>query len=353
MKYLKLLTAHKNIDTSIYNMKYSCVAKCLDVAEHNKTSMHYSTIATRFPLPNDYAEVEYIQTTSNKGRIVLDNFDLTDVGIGHSIRFKFKMVPAAAVNQTFLGFGSHGALTLNTSTSDAYDTTPGTYQYAFILWSSISNGSYTNLVNCSMYPAHWDAANFSIINHSLDYTHHYDIDLTIKNNNSSGSYTTTGYLMDIETGDKYLNYDASPYTKTSTFLFSQPYKMCIFNAVMYNTTYPQYYGWLCNNSARSNGHNVAQGLSFGYTGKKFYSRGKIFLDDTLYMFLYTCYNKTTHQYGLYDAKNNVFYGDFHEELDNRFVNNTNYYWDSIATATGETISAKEKTFLNICGPDDE
>ena len=33
------------------------------------------------------------------------------------------------------------------------------------------------------------------------------------------------------------------------------------------------------------------------------------------------------------------------------VNSPNYYWERINTASGSTVQAREKTFLNICGPD--
>ena len=67
--------------------------------------------------------------------------------------------------------------------------------------------------------------------------------------------------------------------------------------------------------------------------------------------LYACYNKETHQYGLYDAVHKKFYGDFIETLDKVWVNNPNYYWERINKASGSTVQAREKTFLNICGPD--
>ena len=56
-------------------------------------------------------------------------------------------------------------------------------------------------------------------------------------------------------------------------------------------------------------------------------------------------------YGLYDGVHNKFYGGFIETLDKVYVNNPNYYWERINTASGSTVQEKEKTFLNICGPD--
>ena len=183
----------------------------------------------------------------------------------------------------------------------------------------------------------------------MEYTPYYIYNFNIHYTYASSSSITWGGTI------REYNTWMTPYyripdsTKSNDGKFDYDTHLCIFDIVMRDFTYPQYYAWAYNSRATSTGHAITS--SYDFIGKRFYSRGKITINDNMYMYLYACYNKETHQYGLYDAVHKKFYGDFIETLDNVWVNNPNYYWERINTASGSTVQAREKTFLNICGPD--
>ena len=183
----------------------------------------------------------------------------------------------------------------------------------------------------------------------MEYTPYYIYNFNIHYTYASSSSITWGGTI------REYNTWMTPYyripdsTKSNDGKFNYDTHLCIFDIVMRDFTYPQYYAWAYNSRATSTGPAITS--SYGTIGKRFYSRGKITINDNMYMYLYACYNKETHQYGLYDAVHQKFYGDFIETLDNVWVNNPNYYWERINKASGSTVQAREKTFLNICGPD--
>ena len=311
----------------------------------------WATLADTYTLPSQYQEVEYIENCkgckhgakATGGRIVLDDFKMSDVPINGTLNIDFNMSNInAPSNTSWFGCGrftTNGAAIHDMSvwsyktTKDVNDTSIGEAKWAFHAWYAPSfngprEGSYTSVMEYTPY---------YIYNFNIHYTYASSINIswggTIREYNT---WMTPYYRMP----DK---------TITNNGKFDYNTHLCIFDTVMRDSTNPQYYGWPYSNRPTSTGHAIDSG-SAG-SGKRFYSRGKITINDNMYMYLYTCYNKETHQYGLYDAVHQKFYGDFIETLDNVWVHNPNYYWEKINKASGSTVQAREKTFLNICGPD--
>ena len=313
-------------------------------------NVSWTTLADTYTLPSQYQEVEYIEncngckhgTTTTGGRIVLDDFKMSDVPPNGTLNIDFNMSNInAPSNTSWFGCGrftTNGAAIHDMSvwsyktTKDVNDTSIGEAKWAFHAWyapSFIASGDcYTSVMEYTPY---------YIYNFNIHYTYA-----------SSSNISWGGTIREYNTW-------MTPYyrmpdkTITNNGKFDYNTHLCIFDTVMRDSTNPQYYGWPYSNRPTSTGHAIDSG-SAG-SGKRFYSRGKITINNNMYMYLYACYNKETRQYGLYDAVHQKFYGDFIETLDNVWVNNPNYYWERINKASGSTVQAREKTFLNICGPD--
>lgn len=314
-------------------------------------NVSWTTLADTYTLPSQYQEVEYIEncngckhgSKATGGRIVLDDFKMSDVPLNGTLNIDFNMSNINTPSNTswFGGgrFTADGKATHDMSvwsyktTVDVNGVNIGEAKWAFHAWYAPSfiasgDGSYTSVMEYTPY---------YIYNFNIHYTYA-----------SASNVSWGGTIREYNTW-------MTPYyrmpdkTITNNGKFDYDTHLCIFDTVMRDSTYPQYYGWPYSSRPTSTGHAIDSG-SAG-SGKRFYSRGKITINDNMYMYLYACYNKNTHQYGLYDAVHQKFYGDFIETLDNVWVNNPNYYWERINTASGSTIQAREKTFLNICGPD--
>lgn len=313
----------------------------------------WETLASMYPLPSQYTEVEYIEnctgckhgniTRGTGGRIVLDDFKLTDVPAGATLNIDFNMSCIKKPYNT-IWFGN-GRFTSATGGQKynvgvyTYDTTVDLNGNKFsppkklfcvqgFGYSFERNTCYTSLMEYTPY---------YIYNFNIHYTH-----------TSWGPVKWGGTIREYNTWQTpYYRYTDVEKGNNAEFNYDSP--LCIFDMVMRDYTYPQYYAWVYNNRATSTGPAIVS--DYAGEGKRFYSRGKITINDKMYMYLYACYNKQTHQYGLYDGVHKKFYGDFIETLDNVYVNNPNYYWERINTAPGSTVQEKEKTFLNICGPD--
>ena len=145
------------------------------------------------------------------------------------------------------------------------------------------------------------------------------------------------------------------YTKTNGLerYPTQPYgPFAFFSEVQYNETYPGYYGWPTSYRPTSASHRAFVSIYSAGLYTRLYS-GIIITGDQISdtKYLYTCFKKSTHQYGLYDAIHGVFYVGF-EETRLGYWNDPNYYWNHIESASGNTRFDKEKTFIKICGPVD-
>ena len=314
-------------------------------------NVSWTTLADTYTLPSQYKEVEYIEnckgckhgTKATGGRIVLDGFKMSDVPLNGTLNIDFNMSNINAPSNTswFGGgrFTADGKATHDMSvwsyktTIDVNNTSIGEAKWAFHAWYAPSfiasgEGSYTSVMEYTPY---------YIYNFNIHYTYASASNIswggTIREYNT---WMTPYYRMP----DK---------TITNNGKFDYDTHLCIFDTVMRDSANPRYYGWPYSSRPTSTGHAIDSGGAG--SGKRFYSRGKITINDNMYMYLYACYNKETHQYGLYDAVHQKFYGDFIETLDNVWVNNPNYYWERINKASGSTVQAREKTFLNICGPD--
>lgn len=312
------------------------------------------TLADTYTLPSQYQEVEYIEncngckhgTTVTGGRIVLDDFKMSDVHINGTLNIDFNMSninsPSTFQGNVWFGGGRFTAATDGQS-------------YDISVWSYITendvDGSNIDIkkafyVTCA--PAHFHYS-YGCYTSVMEYTPYHIYNFNIHYTYASASNVSWGGTI------REYNTWMTPYyripdsTISNDGKFNYDTHLCIFDIVMRDFKYPQYYAWAYDSRATSTGHAITS--SYDFIGKRFYSRGKITINDNMYMYLYACYNKETHQYGLYDAVHKKFYGDFIETLDNVWVKNPNYYWERINTASGSTVQAREKTFLNICGPD--
>ena len=309
------------------------------------------THADTYTLPSQYQEVEYIENckgckhgnTETGGRIVLDDFKMSDVHLNDTLNIDFNMSNINAPATT-VWFGG-GRFTTATG-GQTYDMSVFTYDTTKdVNGNNISEAKKVFYVTCA--PVHWwnKFCYTSLIEYTPYYIYNFNIHYTYA---SANSITWGGTIREYNTW-------MTPYYRipdvsaSNNGKFDYDTHLCIFDIVMRDFTYPQYYAWAYTNVATSTGPAI-QSL-YATIGKRFYSRGKITINDNMYMYLYACYNKETHQYGLYDAVHKKFYGDFIETLDKVWVNNPNYYWEKINTASGSSVQAREKTFLNICGPD--
>ena len=308
------------------------------------------THADTYKLPSQYQEVEYIEnckgckhgTTVTGGRIVLNDFKMSDVPLNGTLNIDFNMSNINAPSNTawFGGgrFDANGAATHDMSvwthrTTVDVNGTSIEAKWAFHAWCA---PAFTNSV---------DGCYTSVIEYTPYYIYNFNIHYTYA---SSSNVSWGGTIREYNTW-------MTPYyripdkTTSNNDKFNYETHLCIFDTVMRDSTNTQYYGWPNSYRPTSTGHAITSS-SVG-SGKRFYSRGKITINNNMYMYLYACYNKETHQYGLYDAVHQKFYGDFIETLDSVWVKKPNYYWERINTASGSTVQAREKTFLNICGPD--
>ena len=310
----------------------------------------WTTLADTYTLPSQYQEVEYIEnckgckhdTKVTGGRIVLDDFKMSDVPLKGTLNIDFNMSNInAPSNTSWFGCGrftDNGAATHDMSVW-SYRTTVD------VNGDAIAEAKWPFHAWCApAFIASGDGCYTSVIEYTPYYIYNFNIHYTYA---SSNSITWGGTIREYNTW-------VTPYyrmpdkTTSNNGKFNYDTHLCIFDTVMRDSTNPQYYGWPYSSRPTSTGHAIDSG-SVG-SGKRFYSRGKISINNNMYMYLYACYNKETHQYGLYDAVHQKFYGDFIETLDNVW-GNQNYYWERINTASGSTVQAREKTFLNICGPD--
>ena len=308
------------------------------------------THADTYTLPSQYQEVEYIEnckgckhgTTATGGRIVLDDFKMSDVKLNDTLNIDFNMSNInAPSNTTWFGCGRFTAA----SGGQTYDMSVWTYNTTDNVDGSKIDKKQVFFVVFAPQNFFWSHGSYtSVMEYTPYYIYNFNIHYTYA---SSSSITWGGTIREYNTW-------MTPYyripdsTKSNDGKFDYNTHLCIFDIVMRDFTYPQYYAWAYNSRATSTGPAITS--SYGTIGKRFYSRGKITINNNMYMYLYACYNKETHQYGLYDAVHKKFYGDFIETLDNVW-GNQNYYWERINTASGSTVQAREKTFLNICGPD--
>ena len=314
----------------------------------------WTTLADTYTLPSQYQEVEYIEnckgckhgTKATGGRIVLDGFKMSDVPLNGTLNIDFNMsnINSPSTFQGNVWFGG-GRFTAPTD-GQSYDISVWSYQTDRDVDGSKIDIKKAFYVTCA--PYHFDYSD-GCYTSVMEYTPYYVYNFNIHYTYASASNVSWGGTI------REYNTWMTPYYRIPDSMISNDGKfnydthLCIFDIVMRDFTYPQYYAWAYNSRATSTGHAITS--SYDFIGKRFYSRGKITINDNMYMYLYACYNKETHQYGLYDAVNKKFYGDFIETLDNVWVNNPNYYWERINTASGSTVQAREKTFLNICGPD--
>ena len=312
----------------------------------------WATLADTYTLPSQYQEVEYIENckgckhgnTATGGRIVLDDFKMSDVKLNDTLNIDFNMSNInAPSNTSWFGGGRFTAAT----DGQSYDIGVWSYKTTVdVNNTSIGGEKKAFYVMCA--PAHFyytHGSYTSVMEYTPYYIYNFNIHYTYA---ASNSISWGGTIREYNTWmTPYYRIPDKTTSNNGKFDYDTP--LCIFDIVMRDFTHPQYYAWPYDSRATSSGHAIDSG-SVG-SGKRFYSRGKITINDNMYMYLYACYNKETHQYGLYDAVHQKFYGDFIETLDNVWVNNTNYYWERINKASGSTVQAREKTFLNICGPD--
>ena len=317
--------------------------------EHTE-KVSWVTRADTYILPSQYQEVEYIENckgckhgnTVTGGRIVLNDFKMSDVPINGTLNIDFNMSNInAPSNTSWFGGGrfadggtaNHDMSVWTHRTTVDVNGTNIEAKWAFHAWcapafTASGDGCYTSVMEYTPY---------YIYNFNIHYTHA-----------SSSNVSWGGTIREYNTWmTPYYRIPDKTTSNNGKFNYATP--LCIFDTVMRDSTYTQYYGWPNSYRPTSTGHAITSS-SVG-SGKRFYSRGKITINNNMYMYLYACYNKKTHQYGLYDAVHKKFYGDFIETLDNVWVNKPNYYWQRINTASGSTVQAREKTFLNICGPD--
>ena len=311
----------------------------------------WATLADTYTLPSQYQEVEYIEnckgckhgTTVTGGRIVLDDFKMSDVKLNDTLNIDFNMSNInAPSNSSWFGCGRFTAATGGQS----YDLSVWTYNTTQGPDGSKIDTKQVFFVICAPQNFYWSHGSYtSVMEYTPYYIYNFNIHYTYA---ASNSITWGGTIREYNTWmTPYYRMPDKTTSNNGKFGYDTP--LCIFDIVMRDFTYPKYYGWPYDSRATSTGHAITS--SVAGSGKRFYSRGKITINDNMYMYLYACYNKETHQYGLYDAVHQKFYGDFIETLDNVWGDNPNYYWERINTASGSTVQAREKTFLNICGPD--
>lgn len=314
----------------------------------------YNLLKNTYPLPSGYTEVPYIQTAkgaggtdARSGRIVLTDFSMADVHDGDTLHINFNMSRSVKNTDTFFWFGS--GRFYNTNSGYIYYNI-GVIQYKgnkIITDEWNPNGEERQQFYVCCVGQHWGLN--TCVNTSIEYTAKWIYNFNLHYTRTGAATKWGGSIDEVETGRKVWKRTTDAVTGNTTE-FDYDFPLCIFDLVARDLDYPQYYGWGYNNRATSTGPNLNSSYAKMY--KRFYSRGKIMINDTIYMYLYTCYKNDTHQYGIYDAVTGHFYGDFIEGYNNIWTNNPNYYWEHIAAASGDTRQEKEMTFLNICGPEE-
>ncbi len=289
---------------------------------NRSTGVHWNTVRALYPLPNDYKEVEYVQNGRNDC-IVID-----DLLLYHAQPFGVRCKMMVKAKGAFMGAG--------------HDT-GSSYTYGLSLWLYTSSKPILYFWGTSS-----DGGMQIIIpENQFDQTKPYIFDV-IKPANGKQA------VKIIDTDDP-LHFLVD-YTKTYGLQAypTQPYgPFAFFSEVQYSETYPGYYGWPISYRPTSEEHRAFNASYSAGLYTRLYS-GIIFYDPgtgIVNKYLYTCFKKSTHQYGLYDAINHVFYTAF-EETRLEYWDDPNYYWSHIESASGNTRFDKEKTFINICGPTD-
>lgn len=298
--------------------------------DYDNDKVLFGSIRNQYPLSSEFQEVNYLSCYKNDCIVIPDVYTGLTENIGVIFKFQLQQLE----NTILCGGGCH-----NTTAAPAIGS--GGQNYVFCFWHYVN--SNVPEFRC------WSPSGHVL--RELD-------DTNIVPDTSKvywvNMYHKANDLVQCDMREPYPDFIRS-LKKHDKQTSLTPNVTCgplgFFNAPFWSTYY-NYYGFPYNNFATANGNNYAMG--YHSVGRRIFSNIIIYNPTTMAIrkYLYTCYKKSTHQYGLYDGISHTFYGGVREmNVDNYWTNN-NYYWNHIDTATGSTRYAKECTFLNICGPEE-
>lgn len=293
--------------------------------------VQYDSFRTRYPLPSDYVEVEYLQMGQKDAIVINDMYLQQSQPFGLICKF------LAKPGNCFMGAGR--------------SQSSSSYSYGLSLWNYTSSSPILRLWGGSSDGGQGVNLLITAVNGSNQYTPPANKPLIFDISKPTNGKQTL-WVKDPDNPLKYIiQFKKSTGLGFNSGLYGP---WAFFNEVMYDATYPDYYGWPITYKPTSEAHNVSSHVYCAGLNSRLYSNIVFYNSDNgqLQKYIYTCYKKSTHQYGLYDVLSNTFYGAFRETLVLNYWNDTNYYWNNILTASGNTRYAKEKTFINICGPDE-
>ena len=290
----------------------------------------FSTLRKMHPLPSAYSEVKYLSCYKNDCIVIND----VNTGLSEDIGVTFKF-QTKNTNMTILCGGG----VWNKTDSPA----AGGHNYVFCFWQySDDNGNrYIFWSPSGQNINNKDGTLFTIDNTKPIWVNMY---------HKANDYAHCEVREEIPDFIRSLK---QPRVQTS----KAPNVTCgplgFFNAPFWCVYYNNSYGFPYNNISGDGTNNYTMG--YHSVGRRIFSDIIIYNPSTMAVrkYLYTCYKKSTHQYGLYDSISGTFYGAVREMYVSNYWNDDNYYWDRIDAAAGDTLYAKECTLLNICGPEDQ
>lgn len=294
----------------------------------------WNTLAQQYPISPEYTEVEYIQSWGGMtgGGIVIE-----DIAIGRMVNIGVNLRFYTALNEVWCIVGC-GSWTGSTGDTVGYDLG---------LWrmKDGNNVFFTTCCGPNMRAVGAPNNQYCLADMDIGTVYNAVIEYTAIDS------TTSKARFVIREDGEYLykfgevNHPGATVKQSSLIaplgFMGMPCRS--------ETTNPQYYGFAYQSFPDANGTIGAN--SYTSNGARIYSRIRIYntVTHAPIKFLYTCFKKSTHQYGLYDAVNDIFYPGWYERQSGVW-SNSNYYYEHMATASGDTRIDKEKTFLKICGP---
>ena len=298
--------------------------------DYDNDKVLFGSIRNQYPLSSEYQEVNYLSCYKNDCIVIPDVY----TGLTENIGVIFKFQLQQLVNTILCGGGCH-------NTTAAPTVQAGGHNYVFCFWHYVN--SDVPEFRCWS-PSGHVLKELDDTNIVPDTSKVYWVNMYHKSNDCVHCDMREPYPDFIRSLKKH-----DKQTSLAPNVTCGP--LGFFNAPFWSTYY-NYYGFPYNNFATATGNNYTMG--YHSVGRRIFSNIIIYNPTTMAIrkYLYTCYKKSTHQYGLYDGISHTFYGGVREmNVDNYWTNN-DYYWNHIDTATGNTRYAKECTFLNICGPEE-
>lgn len=290
------------------------------------------TLRDLYPLPSAFQEVKYLSCANNDCIVIED----VTTGLSQNIGVTFKFQTRNTSNTILCGGGCHNTTAAPTSSS-------GGWNYVFCFWQYNDGSPSTPKFKF------WSPGGQNMTESNGD-----PVTPDIEKIYWVNMYRVAGGKAHCELRDAQPDFIRTlrPHKQQGSLA---PDVTCgplgFFNAPFWSTYY-NHYGFPYNNFATASGNNYSMG--YHSAGRRIFSNAIIYnpSDMSIRKYLYTCYDKQTHQYGMYDGVDGIFYGGVREINVLNYWNDDDYYWSHMNSASGATRYEKESTFLNICGPDE-